>query len=218
MGRAIGLTVPQTQLVETRLGAVLLTRRFDREWIKTNKSDALTLICRHFLSGASLISPSPAAAKRALDGPRGKATYAYTRLADVIRRVSSNPIKDLQELYARMILNVAVHNTDDHLKNLGFLKDADSAGYRLAPLFDVVTQEGSSKHYLHMGALGREGSFENCLTEYHRFGLRTEAIAKAILQRVIAVVIDRHRFYAAASMPPADIVRVEAVIPALKLP
>jgi serine/threonine-protein kinase HipA len=109
-----------------------------------------------------------------------------------------------------MILNVAVHNTDDHLKNVGFLKDERAHSYRLSPLFDVVTQEGSARHYLHIGATGRESSFQNCLSEYRRFGLRSEAAAREILEHVRAVVAERRRFYDMAGMAAEEIAHVEA--------
>lgn len=214
MAREIGLTVPEIHLRQTHLGAVLLTRRFDRERLPAERGGEPVVARRHFLSGASLISPSAQIGKRELDGARGKATYSYARLADVLRRVSSNPVHDLKELYARMILNVAVHNTDDHLKNVGFVKDEGGGMYRLSPLFDVVTQEGSAKHYLHIGAAGRDSTFENCLTEYRRFGLRSEAAAQSILDRVREVVAERAGFYERAGMTRAEITQVEATLTA----
>lgn len=212
MARAIGLTVPEVRLVETHLGAVLLTHRFDRVQLPAKPGAETVVARRHFLSGASLISPSAHIGKRELDGPRGKATYSYARLADVTRRISSNPVQDLKELYARMILNVAVHNTDDHLKNVGFLKDEGAETYRLSPLFDVVTQEGSARHYLHIGAAGRESSFQNCLSEYRRFGLRSEAVARGILDHVRGVVAQRQRYYEEAGMTAQEIAHVEATL------
>ena len=212
MARAIGLTVPEIRLTETHLGAVLLTHRFDRELLPAGQGGAPVVARRHFLSGASLISPPVRIGKRDLDGPEGSATYSYARLADVTRRISSNPVQDLKELYARMILNVAVHNTDDHLKNVGFLKDEGAHTYRLSPLFDVVTQEGSARHYLHIGAQGRDSTFENCLTHYRRFGLRSEAAARSILDAVRDVVADRRAYYLAAGMAPEEITMVESTL------
>ncbi|MNL66081.1 hypothetical protein D3C87_1904950 [compost metagenome] len=88
----------------------------------------------------------------------------------------------------------------------------------MSPLFDVVTQEGSAKHYLHIGAAGRESSFANCLTEYRRFGLRSEAAANSILQRVLDVVADRRRFYDEAGMTSDEIAHVEASLMAWRQP
>ena len=218
MAKAIGLNVPQIRLAQTHLGAVLLTHRFDRELLPVRQGADPVIARRHFLSGASLISPSVHIGKRERDGPRGKATYSYARLADVARRISSNPVQDLLELYARMILNVAVHNTDDHLKNVGFLKDEDARTYRLTPLFDVVTQEGSARHYLHIGSAGRDSTFANCLTAYRRFGLRSEAAARSIIDRVRDVVGERRRFYEEAGMSQAEIEHVEASLMAWRQP
>ncbi|MFJ1298462.1 type II toxin-antitoxin system HipA family toxin [Pseudomonadota bacterium AL_CKDN230030165-1A_HGKHYDSX7] len=214
MARAIGLTVPEIRLEETRLGAVLLTHRFDRYRLQPEGPGEQVVARRHFLSGASLISPSVTIGKRELDGPRGRATFSYGRLADVVRRVSSNPVRDLKELYARMALNVAVHNTDDHLKNFGFVKDDGAETYRLSPLFDVVTQEGSAKHYLHIGTAGRESTFDNVLSDYRRFGLRSDAAAASIVDRVRAVVADRRKYYEAAGLLPIEIERLEATLTA----
>jgi serine/threonine-protein kinase HipA len=42
---------------------------------------------------------------------------------------------DLQELFARVLFNVAVANRDDHLRNHGFMRSRE--GWRLAPAFDM---------------------------------------------------------------------------------
>jgi serine/threonine-protein kinase HipA len=101
---------------------------------------------------------------------------------------------------------VAVHNTDDHLKNTGFLKDEPGPGgrYRLSPLFDVVTQEGSAKHMLHIGPHGRESSFENALAGAARMSLKPKAAAE-IVARVQDVVERRHEYYARAGLVANDI-------------
>jgi len=211
MAREIGLTVPATRLVETSLGAVMLTHRFDRVQLQPPGGPVAR---RHFLSGAALVSPSPGLSKREIDGPRGIATYSYARLADIIKRISANPAHDLKELYARMALNVAIHNTDDHLKNIGFLKSGEHDTYRLSPLFDVVTQEGAAKHYLHIGKTGRASTFENVMSDYVRFGIRNDTVARDIVGRVKEVVQQRRRYYEAAGLLPAEIDLIETTLTA----
>ncbi|SOZ19159.1 type II toxin-antitoxin system HipA family toxin [Cupriavidus taiwanensis] len=195
MARAIGMDVPQAQLVEGEHGAILMVRRFDRA------ATGQGTLRRHYLSAASLISPSPTFDKRDMDRPQGVATFSYARVADVIKRISSNPARDLQELYARMVLNVAVHNTDDHLKNTGFLKEeaGPTGRYRLSPLFDVVTQEGSAKHMLHIGPRGRESTFENAVAGAARMNIKPKA-AQEIVGRVQDVTSHRHEYYARAGL------------------
>jgi serine/threonine-protein kinase HipA len=209
MARDLGINVPEAKLVEVERGAVLLVRRFDRAVVDGE------IRRRHYLSAATLVSPSPAFDKRDMDKPIGVATFSYARLADVIRRVSSNPVHDLQELYARMLLNVAVHNTDDHLKNTGFLRDESSkaGNFRLSPLFDVVTQEGNARHMLHLGPAGRESTFQNALDGAGRLGLRPRA-AKEILDRVLDVTGRRQDYYDRAGLAAGEVAIVERCLSA----
>lgn len=48
----------------------------------------------------------------------------------------SEPEKDLQELWRRIIFTIMVANTDDHLRNHGFLYDI-GRGWRLSPAYDI---------------------------------------------------------------------------------
>lgn len=59
----------------------------------------------------------------------------YLDLADAITETSPSTRRDLNELWCRILLSIAVHNTDDHLRNHGFLRTP--GGWRLAPMFDV---------------------------------------------------------------------------------
>lgn len=53
---------------------------------------------------------------------------------------------DLQELFARVLFNVAVANRDDHLRNHGFMRSRE--GWRLAPAFDMNPSTKKSEHVL----------------------------------------------------------------------
>ncbi len=61
---------------------------------------------------------------------------SYTEIADVIRQISSHPREDLVELWQRIVFTILVSNTDDHLKNHGFLYVGDNR-WRLSPAFDI---------------------------------------------------------------------------------
>lgn len=52
-----------------------------------------------------------------------------------IKSNGAEPNKDLKELWKRIVFNMAVSNTDDHLRNHGFIWDSN--GWRLYPLYDV---------------------------------------------------------------------------------
>ena len=47
---------------------------------------------------------------------------------------SASPTSDLRRLWLRVAVSVALHNTDDHLRNHGVIR---SDGWRLAPAFDI---------------------------------------------------------------------------------
>jgi len=53
----------------------------------------------------------------------------------VIRQNSATPKNDLHELWRRIVFNMAVSNTDDHLRNHGFIMEKE--GWVLSPLYDV---------------------------------------------------------------------------------
>ena len=60
---------------------------------------------------------------------------SYAELADVIRTVSSQPKIDQYELWWWMLFNAVTGNTDDHLRNHGFLRDRQD--WSLSPAFDL---------------------------------------------------------------------------------
>jgi len=57
-------------------------------------------------------------------------------LAEFIMREGAAATRDLAELWARMVFNICVSNTDDHLRNHGFLL-AGPDGWLLAPAYDL---------------------------------------------------------------------------------
>lgn len=66
----------------------------------------------------------------------------YTDLSDVMRRSCGNgeqTLIELEELYRRILFIVLVSNTDDHLKNQGFLYSSDGR-WLLSPAFDINPQ------------------------------------------------------------------------------
>jgi len=92
-----------------------LSRRFDR----TDSGERL-----HFASAMTLLGQN--------DGASG---ISYLDLANIIIQHGAATNKDLQELWSRIVFNIAVKNTDDHLRNHGFL--LTDQGWRLAPAYDI---------------------------------------------------------------------------------
>lgn len=69
----------------------------------------------------------------------------YVDVALQMRAHSLDPKADMHELYRRLMFNVLVQNTDDHLRNLGFLYRGRGK-WGLSPAFDLnpVPEEGST--------------------------------------------------------------------------
>eukprot|EP00887_Chlorella_sp_A99_P003786 scaffold31.g3786.t1 len=222
MARTIGMTVPEFSLHDLPGGdCALLVHRFDRLPGTMGNAGLLGVASRrrHFLSAVSLISPPADFDRRQLDTAYGASIFSYARIADVVRIVSSNVVHDLQDLFARMVLNILVRNTDDHLKNTGFLMDPKSPDfrYRLSPLYDVVTQEGALKHMLHIAPLsnanpdecqGRVGSLANARASALRWGLKP-AVIDAIISQIQTVLSHRNDYYLKAGMSETEIAQVE---------
>jgi serine/threonine-protein kinase HipA len=114
LARKAGLAVPEWRVENAAGKAVLLLRRFDRH--------GSTRI--PFLSAMTMLGAG--------DGePR-----SYLEIADAIRRHGAAPMADLRTLWMRIVFNILVSNTDDHLRNHGFLYESRN-GWRLSPAYDL---------------------------------------------------------------------------------
>jgi len=117
-----GIGTPTHRLVRVNDRSVLLVRRFDRN-----------------ANGQRVGYISAMAATGANDGDRRD----YTDIVEAIRDISVSSHADQRELYDRVTVSVALGNTDDHLRNHGFL--ANGALWTLSPAFDVNPNPDLSK-------------------------------------------------------------------------
>ena len=84
----------------------------------------------------------------------------YTDIGDVIRQISSKPVEDLHKLWRRIVFTILVSNTDDHLKNHGFVYAGDDH-WRLSPAFDI--NPAPSRHRVLETGIVQGGSFDASL-------------------------------------------------------
>ncbi len=98
-------------------------------------------------------------ARTALDWQSEEGGF-YTDIADVIRQISSTPVDDLHELWRRIVFTILVSNTDDHLKNHGFIYVGGDR-WRLSPAFDI--NPSPSRHRVLETGIIQGGSFEASL-------------------------------------------------------
>ena len=60
---------------------------------------------------------------------------SYLDIVDFIKAYGTNVKADLVELWKRIVFSMAISNTDDHLRNHGFV--LVNGGWQLSPLYDV---------------------------------------------------------------------------------
>jgi len=60
---------------------------------------------------------------------------SYLEIADALRQYGAKPEEDCAQLWRRMVFNILISNTDDHLRNHGFLYQ--TGGWRLSPAYDL---------------------------------------------------------------------------------
>jgi len=92
----------------------LLLRRFDR--VEDRRIP--------FLSAMSML------------GASDNESRSYLEFVDALRRYGASPKQDMQALWRRIVFNVLISNTDDHLRNHAFLY-VGPEGWQLAPAYDL---------------------------------------------------------------------------------
>jgi len=102
-----------------------LTKRFDR----TNKGERI-----HFASSMTLLGYT--------DGQDYKDGVSYLDLVEFIVANGASVNIDLEELWRRIVFSICVSNTDDHLRNHGFILTRE--GWILSPAFDINPVETGS--------------------------------------------------------------------------
>ncbi len=101
------------------------TKRFDRE-----KQDRI-----HFASAMTMTGKNEELIR--------DETPSYLDIVEFIQFSGAHVNEDLHQLWKRLIFNILVSNTDDHLRNHGFVLTHE--GWRLSPAFDInpsIDKEG----------------------------------------------------------------------------
>jgi serine/threonine-protein kinase HipA len=129
LARGCGLRVPESmarRFANPYHHHTFLVKRFDR----TDKGRRL-----HFASGMTLTGRK--------DGDEASTGASYLELARVLIEQGARPAADLEELWSRIVFNVLVSNTDDHLRNHGFIMHPGT-GWLLSEVYDMNPVSSSS--------------------------------------------------------------------------
>lgn len=118
LAKLCGLNVPESKVEKfSKDGSTFLVKRFDRDGEKRI----------HFASAMTMLGKN--------DGASSDDGSSYIDIVDFIKAYGSSPKDDLIELFKRIIFSMSVSNTDDHLRNHGFI--LSDKGWKLSPLYDV---------------------------------------------------------------------------------
>lgn len=101
--------------METVMGKpVLISRRFDRQ------------------AGGRV----PFVSAMSMLGAKDNDHRSYLEIADALVQSGATPNSDLEELWRRIVFSILISNTDDHLRNHGFLYERHK-GWHLSPAYDL---------------------------------------------------------------------------------
>ncbi len=70
-------------------------------------------------------------------GSKDNETRSYLEIVDALRQHGAAPQADMEALWRRLVFNILISNTDDHLRKHGFLLTEGQAGWRLSPAYDL---------------------------------------------------------------------------------
>ena len=165
-----GLNVPEAKLEKfSPLGSTFLIKRFDRMGSKRV----------HFASAMTLLGKTDGAS--AADGS------SYLDIAAFIKSYGAQPKKDLGELWKRIVFNMAVTNTDDHLRNHAFI--LTDKGWILSPLYDVNPVPYGDELSLNVDEEDNSISIDLAVQTAVRFGI-SESDAEVQAEEILKIVRD----------------------------
>ncbi len=182
-----GIRVPGSDLLAVAGRRVLILERFDRDGDRRIG----------FVSAMTVLE--------ARDGD----VRSYLEIAEMIESFSPSPTAELRELWSRVAFSILVSNTDDHLRNHGFLHTG-RGGWVLSPAFDINPNPDGGPKYLStaIDLDDTAASIETLLGVAPHFRLDDDA-ARRVLGAVERAVSGWRSTAAAVGIADAEIEQME---------
>jgi len=169
LAKACGIQVPDARLLKfSGKHHTYLSKRFDR------KAEQRV----HFASALTLLGYQ--------DGADYHDGLSYLDLVAFIIQHGASVRADLEQLWRRVVFNILVSNTDDHLRNHGFLLASD--GWRLSPAYDMNPNELGSGLTLNVSESSNDLDLSLALETAKHYQLKPDEALKIMndIQREIA--------------------------------
>lgn len=168
LAKRAGINVPLWKLETILDKPVLILKRFDR-----NEQIRIP-----FLSAMSML------------GAQDNEQHSYIEIAYALLQNGCDPKTDMEELWRRIIFTILISNTDDHLRNHGFLYETHRKGWRLSPIYDINPTPKEIKPRILTTAIDFENtlaSLNTAMTIIEEFRI-TKQKAKHILKKVALAI------------------------------
>lgn len=189
LARDAGIVVPDAELMKVRgRYRTFLSKRFDRE--------GATRI--HFASAMTMTGRFEADERE---------PPSYLELAEFLQFYGASPAEDLQQLWRRVVFNIAISNTDDHIRNHGFM--ISNNGWRLSPAYDMNPSVDKNGLALNIDLTSNALDFELAKDVGEYFNLSKEQM-NHILDDVTGVVSTWKQRAQKLGIPAAQIRVMEA--------
>lgn len=166
---AAGVNMANAQAKKfTSTNHTFLTKRFDR----TSTGNRI-----HFASAMTLLGH--------VDGEDHAEGVSYLELVDFIITKGANVNEDLEQLWRRIVFSICVSNTDDHLRNHGFI--LTPGGWILSPAYDINPVETGTGLKLNISESDNTLDLDLALEVCQYFRLKQDR-AKEIIEEVKVAV------------------------------
>ena len=162
-----------------------LTKRFDR----TEQGERL-----HFASAMTMLGKQ--------DGDGADTGVSYLDLAEFIVRHGARPNEDLEQLWRRIVFNICVSNTDDHLRNHGFI--LTDAGWVLSSAYDMNPEADSGGLALNISQGDNSRDLNLAISVASKFRISDER-ANVIIKEVKSAVRQWPRLARRLSIPAREV-------------
>ena len=113
----------------------------------------------------------------------------------------ANVGSDLEELWRRIVFNIAIKNTDDHLNNHGFVLTRE--GWKLSPVYDLNPEADGVGLSLNISEHDNSLDFELAMSVAEYFRVKPEK-AKSILREITLVTGQWRKIAADAGLSKAE--------------
>lgn len=181
----INIECAQVHLQKTDVGNVVLVERFDID--KDRR--------RHILSANAALN---------LTDIEQLNQVSYDRIAAIGQKIGS--AEGLAEqLFTRMLFNIAIGNTDDHTRNHSFIKSLKTHSYQLSPAYDLVpVPYRIGAHAINIGPFGQSPTLDNITSAGRLMGLNAQQ-QQACAQSIYKISHNLSERLEALGMPQEDI-------------